>query len=483
MLNFRTRSFVSAALLGPSVVLGASVHDASAEGRSSITVETQIDLPGVSSVLEQSVPVTLHRRETAQVCAEPERVCTKVPEFRGLKVTMKNRCVEVTPRIDCTITETVERTGPVSVSGSGSTIILRQDIAGSGTIRGRGEIGKNIRQTVRAMAEFNVAITPELRPDWTLAAETNTDFRWLQRPEFQLFNRFPVSIGSQIEGPLRAGLADFEATIPGMLAELDVRGEAEALWRDLQAPIAISLPSNQKAFLHIRPNQFGFHGLETVGNTLTAGMTIGFDASIDMSPEGPGRLPLPDLTDLLGDGFQLSVPAHIPLQNLSRMVNGVLPARFDDIAVVVTEADFVAAGEILVVNLDIEADGGLLSALNGAVQVRAKPRIDGETQSLVFDEIAIGGVDGQNRLVQSAALSMANAFVSDHLTVRLDSVLETMGAELRSALNGPVGEGFHLSGVGEVGFSDLSLAARKNTLTVTATAKGDLTLRGFEILQ
>ncbi|MEM9762014.1 MAG: DUF4403 family protein [Pseudomonadota bacterium] len=133
--------------------------------RSHLSVPIATELSDLQRYADGVLPRRLHHKEYNRTCVEAERACTKVPEFRSFEVAMKNRCVNITPRIDCSISENVSREGPIRISGDGGTIVLKQAIDGSATVRGRGEIGRHIRQTVRAKADVTVKAKPSVRAD------------------------------------------------------------------------------------------------------------------------------------------------------------------------------------------------------------------------------------------------------------------------------------------------------------------------------
>lgn len=453
---------------------------------SRLSVPVSIDLNGLRAFIEDQLPTNpLYWSENIRTCAEPRRVCTKVPEFRGLKVTMKNRCVEVTPRIDCTVTERIDRQNAIEIGGTGGTIIIRQDIFGSGTVSGRGEVGKNIQQTVRAAAEFEIATTPVLNADWLVSAKTSISKVWLQRPEFTLFNMFPITLGSQIDPMLDAAMRKFEAKVPNLLAGLKVKEKVEALWQSIQKPIRLTLHENHEAFLHLRPAAVSFHGINIVGRNLITGLSLSFHAMADFSADGPPRMTLPNLTELPEAGFNIRVPVQFDNETLNKMAAELLPyeMKIGGEPVAIQRVHVGMDGKSLILNLYVKGESGITAALSGPLEVRVVPQLLLETQHIVLDDIKLAGVAGQTSFDRKILIRLASAFIQTRFETSLAADMDVLSQKLTEALNGPLSDELSLSGSGKVSLADISLVERADSLTVTFAADGQVSLTGFKLFK
>jgi len=271
-------------------------------------VPVSIDLPGLADFVDRLLPATLHRSDYPRTCVEPERVCTKVPEFRGFQVTMKNRCATVSPQIDCTVTETVRREGPIRISSDGRQVVIRQDVFGSGTVQGRGEIGQNIRQTVRARAEMTVLANPAISTDWSLDVPLSISYRWLERPEFRLFNLIPITLGSTLGPPLDRALLEFKREgLEEELKKLDVQSKAKGLWTAIQAPLELAVPGFETLYLHLKPYEVGIVGPSFDGDALRARLDLALRVEVTDEAERAVTVPLPDLSEVPSSGLALNV--------------------------------------------------------------------------------------------------------------------------------------------------------------------------------
>ncbi len=367
---------------------------------SRISVPLKIGLADLAHFVNERLPGTLHHDEYGRTCIEPERVCTKVPEFRGLKVTMRNRCVEVTPRIDCSITETVRREGPIHISDSEGRIVFRQDIFGSGTVRGRGEVGKHIRQTVRAKAALTISARPHIAPDWIPELPVDISYRWLDRPEFRLFNLFPITLGSTLGPPLDQAINDFRTS--GLKAELgrvSLKSEAERLWLALQVPHRLDLPGDEAVYLHLRPRAIGLAGPTFDSNTLSARLDLALTAQVSGNENGPRTTFLPNLTSMEDAGVAVKVPVRVGTRMLNTIAGKQLPktvhlGQESSVRATIHQADVAIDGDRLSLEMIVDVAGGPFSLKRKAIRVTTRPVFIRDSQSLQFSDINLDAVEG-----------------------------------------------------------------------------------------
>lgn len=463
---------------------------------SRISVPMSISLGGLEGYVNQRLPGTLHHREYGRTCVEPERACTKVPEFRGFKMTMKNRCVEITPRIDCTITEHVVRDGGLSVSGSGSSIVIRQTVSGSGTVRGRGEVGRHIRQTVRAQAELTVTAQPSINSDWTPRMPVSITYRWLQRPEFRLLNLFPVSLGSTLGPPLDRAISDFQRiTLPAELARLDLRSEAEALWAALQEPMPLELAAGRRAYLHLQPQAVEFDGPGFDGGRLSARLSVALRAHVDEREYAKTRLRLPNLSAVPGSDLSLTVPVRLRIATLEAAVAERAPhvLTLDEASGASVSVDNVTLeidGDALVAEFDIDPDArnlpvalsGTLGALvSGRLRASARPVLDVDAARIAFTDLevsAIGG--GLGGMARNLALSVATEIFGDDISFAFGERLATVETELNKRLNRDLTPELRLSGAGMLKIASLGLDETAGTFEAVVRSTGQLRVTGFD---
>ena len=482
----RIVSWISTAIALSSGIAAVAVAEDVPESR--ISVPVLIDLPGLAAYADGRLPSILHSNEYGRTCVEPERVCTKVPEFRGFEVTMKNRCAEVSPRIDCTVTETVTREGPIQLSGNGGQIVVQQNIFGSGTVRGRGEIGRHIRQTVRARAEMTILASPGVTPDWQPVLPISISYKWLERPEFRLFNLIPVTLGSTLGPPLDQALRQFESKRVGEeLEKVDLRSEAEALWTDIQKPQALELPGGEALYLHMRPTAVGLVGPSFNDGALQARIDLALHAVVSDTPEGIEVKPLPDISTLSDVGLALNVPVRVSTDTINTAVVAWLPATItldEEEAgqrIVIHQAITSVDDDALTVDLVVDAKGGILELADEAVRIQAMPSLDDERGSLVFSDIRLasgeGGIEGHAKTLMLKAMGL---FMADTYSIALNDELHGLEKALDEALNRDLTPELRLVGNGQMRVSNIRLLAENSEIEATLSSAGVVQIIGFD---
>ncbi len=348
---------------------------AKAQEQSTITVPVVLSVAALQEAANRDLPVELHTGERAQQCVKAQEACTKIPEFRGLKIYSRRECIQVSPAIDCTIRDRVWREGTLSVTGDEGQLLLQQTVRAQATVSGRGEIGKYIRETVNGAARFEIHARPEVKPDWTASLPLDVRFDWTERPNVVLFGVIPVTFGSQAGEKLEQEIADFQQNdLPGLLDEFDLRGRLEKVWLDLQKPQKIEIPDAAPLYLHVRPGRLGLAPLIVTDRQIETALSLtaelrGTDSIA--SPFGGGAVALPDRTPVpVGDGFDVVLPVTVGFDALNRMFAKELePPK---------EFQIPAGGKIIVSAGSLSGEAGRLAVrLNTSISGPGLPRFDG----------------------------------------------------------------------------------------------------------
>ncbi|MFK7875947.1 MAG: DUF4403 family protein [Paracoccaceae bacterium] len=454
---------------------------------SRLSIPFTLPVVDLKSYANQALPQQLHNESYGRTCIEAERACTKIPEFRGLKIYSRMECIDVTPRIKCQIDERVAREGELRLFGQGTVLTVEQDIYATATVKGRGEIGKNIRQTVRAKAGITATAKFSVAPDWTPKIDPQLSYRWIQRPEFRLFNLFPITLGSTLGPPLDKALRDFEAELPAQLARLELRDELETLWSDIQKPHSLGNLDGVEAFLHLRPYGLGLTGPVFDNANLTARLDMGLRASVTDTPRGPAKTRLPKNRPLPAASTSLVVPVRVKVSSLNRLVSSQLPKELTlnqqtPAKAVIHEAALQIAGDLLVANLRLDASLAGLSVSDQAIQVRAKVALVPGQQAILIKDIDLtaSSVGGFTGFARAALIELLQLFLQDTVTVSLKDETEKFQRALTLALNRDIVPGLRLSGAGSVAIESVSLLGAANAIEVVLASIGDVQITGFD---
>ena len=287
---------------------------------SEISVPIIIDLAHVQRKANAHLPTRLATFNDKNVlCVEAEWMKTKVPEFRGWKIYSRMVKIQLTPNIYCDVEGYVDRRGELSINVTGQVLKFSLPVHAKATAR-----VSPIQETAKADATFFVNAKLNIGEDWRPKLSLNSDFRWDKRPEIWLFDIVKVTIGSKVAPKLRKKMAELEQQVPAMLDDLDLRGEMEKVWTEVQKPVKIS--DNPTIYAVFTPNSVGFSGLNGHARTLTTQIAMRGKTHVVIG-EAPTitAVPLPPLERIeANDGhFALYVPVMIEEAELQRVIDAV----------------------------------------------------------------------------------------------------------------------------------------------------------------
>lgn len=485
--------FFRTTFIALSVVIFAS-GPVWSQDRSVVSIPLSVDLATLETYVNSLVPNPLISERQGLTCIEAEEACTKIPEFRGLKIYSRMECINITPRIDCWLDQTVVPQGRLRLTAEGDTITARQTVAGSATVRGRGEIGRNIRETASGAVAFTVTGRPVIRPDWSIDMPLTIDFSFVQRPQAQLFGFIPVTFETEAARALRGAIAAFGAqTLPAKLAEIDLRGQLAPLWRELQRPHALDLRGGSTLWVHFVPDSVGLAPLKGGGTSLSTTASVTGRISVTGSKARPSSAGAtsdapPDLTPVPGGGVNISVPVRASLATLEGELRAALP-RTEPFSVgpitgevTADGARVNAVGERIVLRLNAQVAISNARDFDGKLVLSAIPRWDEETKALVLHEPRVTAEDGgiAGGLFGAAGFVAAVVGVAgDALTVPLAAEIDGLEGNLVRAL----GDG--LDGIATVE-TDLLISVRdlgleEEAVRLTLQASGGLALTGLTL--
>lgn len=463
---------------------------AAGQERSVVTVPMSIELDGLAAYANARLPAQLHRHSGGQRCVEPQQACTKVPEFRGLKMTMKNRCVQVSPGIDCHLDQRVWRDGPMSISGRGDTIILQQAVRAQATVRGRGEIGRHIRETANGAAHFTVSAKPGIARDWRILLPLDVRFRWTERPNVVLANVFRVTFGGEAERQLNRAIDQFKTqTLPAELARIDVKSRIAPLWSQLQDPIRLDTGAGAPLWLHFRPEAVGMASLRVSGGQLATAASIAGRMRVTdrkASPFAGPRTRLPNLGPAMPDGLSVVVQATVSIAAMTKALNAELPRRLGAKSPIegqlqIRSASAESVAGRLILTLDVIAELAGFDTYSGKIAVSGVPAWSPSDRTLVLrDPKAQPLGSGLSQFALNAILRSApfRKWLTDAARFPMADALRKAETALNKALNRQLTPAFRLTGSAKVSIREVRL---QDHLHVALQAVGAVRVEGVKL--
>ncbi len=470
------------------ICLVAFSANAQAQDRTILTVPISAPIADVQSYADQALPGTLHRASTSQRCVEPKQACTKIPEFRGFKIYSRMECVQVTSGIDCSIDHNVWRDGPLRLSGSGRSLTLQQAVSARATVRGRGEIGKHIRETVNGSADFTITASPAVNPDWSVVLPMDAQFRWINRPRAMILNVIPVTFGTEAGNALNRQIDNFKSnTLPGELAKIDLRAKVAPLWKSLQEPQRIEIDEATYLYLHVRPDAVGLAPLTVANGRIETVASIAGRSKVTTSrtwPFAQGKTAVPNLTPVPNGPTSISVPVQLDEDTLTEALARELPqtVRFEDPvsgSIEVRSATLSVQGRNLVVQLDVKATTASFTTYDGPMTLIGSPRWNRAVNTLSLADARLSvdtpGIASSilNAILETAAF---RDWLVNQATVSLDAEVKKAEIKLNEALNRNITPQLRLSADMDLSLARINVS---DQVTLYMTATGPTRLSGL----
>ncbi|MEC3949096.1 DUF4403 family protein [Sphingobium sp. HWE2-09] len=384
--------------------------------RSVIAVPIDADAAALRAAIDQAIPRTLWTiNQHSPRCIAPQ------------KVRIFGETVKVTPPIGCTIVGIVTR-GAVTLRGEGKDIIATLPIHAQIAARDVGGVLKGETATGSAMVQARIAI--DVASDWQPHGTVRLHYDWTDPPGIDFLGQ-RIRFTEKADEKLQPIVRRLERDLPRELAKMNLRGEAERLWR--QAFVTLNVNQrNPPVWMRITPAKIFYNGYSMRGQTLRLdlGMEATTETFVGDRPADPSPSPLPPL-DRSQPGSRLSffIPVTAQYRELQPVIQRALTKRstrpFDlpGIGPVMVRFDRVscygATGGRVAVGINVVAKppvGGIgethgriwlaarpTNAPNSATVAFTDPEITGSTDGIGGDMLlAIGQSPGFSELIASA---------------------------------------------------------------------------------
>lgn len=415
---------------------------------SSIVLPISVSLDELQRQANEKIPEQLARIDEGRDGCVP----AKWVKVSGIKT-------KVSPEIDCDLDGAVTR-GPVTVGGSGRDLVLSAPVRAQVTVRGRGAIGRHIRETGYGAIDAAVGVNVDLSPDWTPQVALNPGYRWTDRFGITVFG-ISITFASKIDPKINEQLQNFRSALPGLVSQLRVRERAEEGWRKgfTVIPVSVSPP----LWVRFTPREVSFPGYAIEGRSLNAQIAVSGVTETFIGPKPPeaAPTPLPSLNkDLKPSGFDLFVPVQASYVALAQeakkalnvgqerivKVDGVGDVRvtIGDIALHQTTGRKLAIG----VKLSAKPPQSFL-ATSGMVWLIGDVAVDNAAKRLSVKSLAVYSQTDNapvDLLVSLVRVDAFNKAIRDALAYDFSRDYDRVIAESPKMLNRDLGNGARLTG-------------------------------------
>jgi hypothetical protein len=393
---------------------------------STIVVPVGARLADLEAAINRKAPQTLWQIDQHQdACVPAQRVLkgkilgTRIFGKKGLKIT---------PDLGCQIVGKVVR-GRITLSGSGSTLVLRMPVNAQISVRNVGGFIKGVTATGAAAVRANALIS--VRRDWNPAATVKIAYDWTNPPGVTLLGR-RILLVDKADQRLAKVVADLQRSLPAEVSKIDLRSKLASAWR--QAFTVINLNrENPPVWMRITPQRLGFGGYRVQGPNLIATVAAETvtETFVGKEPAKPVPTPLP--------------PAAPPFAPRGLNFNLPVMADYDQLEPVVLKALVKRAAKGITLPrvgaVDAEFSKVTVYATEGgrlAVGVEAKAQLKDKKGTDTHGEIWLTGTpynDVDSRVIHVRNLQITGT--TDNTTVNLLFMLfqdQSMLSEIQNAL-------------------------------------------------
>ena len=275
--------------------------------RSLIAVPVEADADALRRGVEKGIPQilwTINRREPR--CIAPQ------------KVRILGSDLKVTPPIGCTIVGTVTR-GPVKLRGEGRDIIADVPIHASISARDVGGILKGETATGSALVRARIRI--DLGPDWTPKGTVRLDYDWTTEPGIDFLGQ-RIRFTEKADEKLKPIVAKLERDLPAELSKLNLRAQADRLWRQSFTTLALN-DHDPPVWMRISPSRLFYNGYRMEGRSVR--VDLGMEAVTEtFVGDRPGKSRPSPLPALERSDLRNRLVFHIPVTADYRQLEPVI---------------------------------------------------------------------------------------------------------------------------------------------------------------
>ena len=368
------------------------------ESRFSATIE--FGLPALAASLERDIP-----RRLATIDERVNCVHRRVFVFRV--------------NANCDIWGYVERTGGVSLYGRGDLVIGAVTIRGVVSAQGANRFTSRIHGEAEAGATVEAEAKPQLRRDWSLDLNLSDSLHWNEPPVLHVLGR-DIALERYVEPRVRTQLATIRWRALAAARSLDLRGKAEAAWREAFAPIQIS--DDPKAWVQITPQTAAFAGVRATGKVLDG--SLEFSAHVETvigdAPSPAAPTPLPPLGDEVHapGTFDVIIPVHIGYDVLrAKIMETIGAAPKSDLSL--RDVQIYPSSGKLVVGLRIAKSSDADPGAGDWIYLSGAPKADPGSATITVPDLAalgndIGPLLGNDQLLEQLRRQVSVSYLATY---------------------------------------------------------------------
>jgi Domain of unknown function (DUF4403) len=419
--------------------------------------ESVVVVSGESSISD--LKTRLESAVVSPVTGDPLRVFTIDRLIDGC---VKKKIFMKDVSVGCKVNGKLDRAGPLSLRSSGNTLIAEVPLHAEVQVSGRGEIGKNIKDTIKGDPVVVISASADVSPDWRPIVKISVSHSWNKKPYLYVLGA-RITVEDLANEQIDKLIPKLQELVDSWIATLNLRSTAEKYWRE--GFTTINVLKNPDVWVQISPVAVGLSPVAIDGSKvqirlmLKAKTKISVGSGLTAEPASP----LPSLQKALPPAHvSLSVPIYAELHTVEHALGEILklnetqrfnvpllgdvPVIFTGVSVYPTSNNSLAIG----LTLDAKKPGDLLHTV-GTVWLTGRLRLDDNSKRLEpasdapFDFKGSTDNPAVNLLLSIARLPIVTKKVRESLLyVDLSQQYQQAVAQISAALNRPIAPGVNL---------------------------------------
>jgi len=251
------------------------VANVSVEHQSRFSTRARIDYADLAALADAEIPAE-------HIGNGKQKVCKKV---LGLKLCGNARWQY-----------TVEREGPISISGKDDYVTLGVPMRFFGDAGIGGDVARVLNMNAMNFSgamNLQLRLKLDLADDWCPVINTSMTYAWTKTPRLEWAAGIDINLKDQLDKAISKQLAGLQDMATNAIDCEEFRTTIQAQWKQYSIPI--DLPNADKLHLNIAPNGFSFSGIKTEQEKLGLAFSLDAQTSVQATPIETKALALPAL--------------------------------------------------------------------------------------------------------------------------------------------------------------------------------------------
>lgn len=294
---------------------------------------------------------------------------------------------------------TVQRHGPIQVSGQNGQLKLVLPIKFNGNAGLRGDGAKYVALNKK---NFDGALTAtvlakiDLDKNWCPVISLSVSHSWDSKARIEIFNGVNISVSGSVDKMVSGAQADLQRTLSDLFTCDDMKKLVSPYWASYTYPI--QKVEGLNAHVNAIPQSIALSGIRAGDQGV--GIALKLDTQVSLDPHAiiPEVLPLPALqrAEWHQGAIKISLPISASMTDLQSLAAREIAGKTYEVEtpagsveLTVNRIEIYQSSARIAIGLDFVADiPGEIFSTSGEIFLLASPVIDQETEEVYLTDVA-----------------------------------------------------------------------------------------------